>query len=157
MRFTPCVQGSHAALAFGIHACKHGLGAHHGVVADVADEFFGGGPGLLVRLTHDDVQADAELHGAAVLGGTGAHIGHLLGDLGRGSPQVRYVSTCSAARSCAAGMSRQSTPADVAAARAEEQLGALHRQVLAFKVRLSPWWLRVRISRQMRMNSADCS
>ena len=87
----PCVQGSHAALAFGIHAGKHGLGAHHGVVADVADEFFGGGPGLLVRLTHDDVQADAELHGAAVLGGTGTHIGHFLGDLcGRLAPgQIR--------------------------------------------------------------------
>ena len=77
------MQPRHAALAFGIHARKHGLGTRHGHVVHMADEFFGRLPGLVFGLAHDDVQADAELHGAPMLCSTGAHVGHLLGHFGR--------------------------------------------------------------------------
>lgn len=77
------MQPRHAALAFGIHARKHGLRTCHGHVVHMADEFFGGLPGLVFGLAHDDVQADAELHGAAVFCSAGAHVGHLLGDFSR--------------------------------------------------------------------------
>ena len=79
--------GAGTALAFGIHARKGGLGACNGVVVDAADEFFGGLPGGVFGLAHDHVQADAELHAAALALGAGAHIGDLLRHLrGRLAP-----------------------------------------------------------------------
>ncbi|MNY17064.1 hypothetical protein D3C86_1503620 [compost metagenome] len=44
----------------------------------MADQPLGGGPGLIVGFAHDHVQADAELHRAAMLGGARAHVGDLL-------------------------------------------------------------------------------
>ncbi len=76
----PTVQRGHAPLAFGIHTGVVGLGRGDAVAVQVADQFIGGGPGLGVCFTHDDVQAHAEAHLAPVHGGAGAHIGDLFGD-----------------------------------------------------------------------------
>ena len=91
------VQPAHALLADRIHAREHGLRLGDARVVDVGDQPLGLRPGLGRGLADDDVQADAEAQLAAARGRRGRACSILSATSPAGSPQVRYMSTCSAA------------------------------------------------------------
>ena len=62
---------------------KAALRPNHRLVVDAADQRFGSAPCLVVGLAHDDVQADAELDGTALARRALAHVGDLLRHFGR--------------------------------------------------------------------------
>ncbi len=109
----------------------------HGLVVEPADQVLGGGPGGILGLAHDHVQADAELDRAAMLRGAGAHIGHLLRHVRRRLAPGQ-VGIDLLARQLVRGLGR---PAEVhrrmrALHRRVQHPGALHGQVLAAEVDL---------------------
>jgi hypothetical protein len=84
------------------------------------------------------VQADAEAHRAAVLRAARARTSAIFfATSAGGSPQVRYVSTCSAARSCAASEDPPKYPADADAESADTARARLDRDVLALEADLA--------------------
>src|SRR5580698_8883858 len=60
------MQLRHAALAFRVEARECFLRSGDGVVVDVANQIVGCGPGFLLGLANDDMQANAESDGAAL-------------------------------------------------------------------------------------------
>ena len=86
------MQRGHAPLAFRIHPGEGRLRGVHRVLAQMADQLVGGGPGRRLGLAHDHVQPDAELHAASVARRALAHVGDLAGyGLGRLAPGQVHV------------------------------------------------------------------
>ena len=129
------MQLRHAALAFGVHARERGLGLHHGLVLEAADQSLGISPGFLVGLAHDHMQANTELDAAAMARSLLAHIGNLLGDFCRwltpgqiGIDLLRrqIMGRCRRAAEIHGRIRLLQ--------RREQQLGALDAQMLAFEI-----------------------
>ena len=133
------MQRGHAALAFGIHLGEHRLRLDHGRVVDAADERLGRAPGFVVGLADDYMQPNAELDGAALARRASPDVGDLLGDLGRrfAPCQVRVDLL---GRELVRRRRRATEPHRRMRLlrRREQQLGALHAQVLAFVVEALP-------------------
>ena len=72
------MQGAHPRLASRVHAGEDLLRLSDGVVVKMGDQPVGGGPRLLFRFAHDDVQTDAILQGAPAGRGALAHHRQLL-------------------------------------------------------------------------------
>ncbi len=78
------MQFRHTALADRVHLCgKARLRAGDLLVRNLRDEFVRGGPGLLLGLAHNEVQANAEAHGTADRRSPLPDSRDLLGDLRR--------------------------------------------------------------------------
>src|SRR5262249_27689093 len=80
----PAVQHLHALLPYRIHALEDLLRFGDGLLVDIANKVLGGGPSLLGRLAHDDVQADAEAQFAAFGVSGFADLGKFFGNLSGG-------------------------------------------------------------------------
>ena len=99
------VQRGHPALADGVHAARRRCCAAS-IVASSSRQIRSSAarPGFLVALADDDVQADAEADSARPAWRRAARtVAIFSATSAGGSPQVRYLSTCSAATAMPAG------------------------------------------------------